>query len=276
MKICLVSSFQKISGAGRQAFLLAGSLRRAGHELFLVSPEEESEIPLPCQEHSLASQSLIKYEKVAPVSLKDFLYNKRGFYDLVHFFGGRVDPLLIEMLGRLDKPVIIRPTGFRLDLPEGRLKADAYIGISELLYQNLRGMKSGKTVVKIVNAVDASRYAPLTDKEERERLKKSLGFSGGDRIVLFVGGFHREKGAALMISGWPMVRSAFPEAVLVIAGPLCTICRKKCESAEAGDEPFTDRFNRLAGLLTGKFSSLLEKEEGIRFLGSVPDPLPYL
>jgi glycosyltransferase involved in cell wall biosynthesis len=100
-------------------------------------------------------------------------------------------------------------------------------------------------IVRIANGVDIDRFHPL-EAAQRANLRHELGL-GGRPTVLFVGRLAAEKGLDDLLQAWPTVMRAQPDAVLLLAG----------------DGPERARLEA-RGL------------PGIRFLGEVEDPAPYL
>ena len=79
------------------------------------------------------------------------------------------------------------------------------------------GISAGRIKV-IPNGVDIKRFSPLEDLQEKKRLRKKLGFSADENIVLFVGFLSYRKGVDLLLEAWPRVVASHPQATLVLIG----------------------------------------------------------
>ncbi len=97
----------------------------------------------------------------------------------------------------------------------------------------------------IPNGVDTTRFFPVAP-EEKGALRTTLRLSDGP-TVLFVGRLAAEKRVDQLLSIWPAIRAAEPEALLCLLGT---------GAAE-------DRLRR-------------DAPEGVRFAGGVDDVVPYL
>lgn len=97
----------------------------------------------------------------------------------------------------------------------------------------------------IPNGVDTDRFAPIP-AAQRETLRRELGLPAG-LITIFTGRLSPEKRIDQLIAIWPQVRSAQPEASLLLLG-------------------------------TGEQETELKQQAGedVIFQGAVPDVAPYL
>ncbi len=72
----------------------------------------------------------------------------------------------------------------------------------------------------ISNGVDVDRFRPLSDDQEKQSLRDRLGLPPSAPVVLFVGNIMPRKGVDLLVEAWQGVHRVFPEAVLLLLGPL--------------------------------------------------------
>ncbi|MGZ9165182.1 MAG: glycosyltransferase family 4 protein [Anaerolineales bacterium] len=126
---------------------------------------------------------------------------------------------------------------------------DSFVVISHEIDQELTalGVPSQKRAF-IPNGVDTETFAPLTDSHKKN-LRAELLLSADGPLVLYLGRLTSEKRVDHLISIWPTMRSAFPQAQLLIVG--------------AGPEE--------PRLRTQSMSI-----PGVEFTGQVNDPLSYL
>ncbi len=138
-----------------------------------------------------------------------------------------------------------KPGGLRR-LDTFRSQVDAFIAISHEIDDELAdvNMPSSRRVF-IPNGVDAHRFQP-TISAEKKALRQQLNLPQGP-LVIFTGRLAPEKRIDDVISIWPAVRQAHPDATLVIVG--------------SGDE--ATRLQSMAG-------------NGVMFMGRIEDVAPYL
>lgn len=72
----------------------------------------------------------------------------------------------------------------------------------------------------ISNGVDVHRFRPSADDLEKQSLRDRLGLPRSAPVVLFVGNIMPRKGVDLLVEAWHGVHEVFPEAVLLLLGPL--------------------------------------------------------
>jgi len=71
------------------------------------------------------------------------------------------------------------------------------------------------------NGVDAEgRFDPHREPAERERTRADLGIPPNAIVIGFVGRVVRDKGVVELAAAWSALRNAFPEARLLMVGPL--------------------------------------------------------
>jgi glycosyltransferase involved in cell wall biosynthesis len=178
---------------------------------------------------------------------------------------------MIPLWKILGKKVFIRLTGININDPAtirknpwGFLKsivlrlADRFINPSLALEKAYRrsGMPSSKSV-RIPNGVDTLRFHPLSSSE-KAKLRKELGFSLKERIVLYVGSIRRAKGIDLLLEAWDRVLVEVPQALLVVAGPLCPICQR----SRTHDKDFIDQIKPKLGFFVKDKEILILEEKG--------------
>jgi glycosyltransferase involved in cell wall biosynthesis len=158
-------------------------------------------------------------------------------------------PVVVKVLrgGAMGDVAVLRGTrlgGLRFRL--FRHLVNAFITISDEIERELveAGVPPNR-VIKIPNGVDTQRFRPPTSAE-RHRIRERLGLDRGP-LVLFVGRLESEKGVHDLLDAWQIVRTRAPQAALWIVG----------------DGARRDALER-------------REEPGVRFLGSVEDPLPFL
>lgn len=128
-----------------------------------------------------------------------------------------------------------------------RKDVDAFISISEEIDHELAQMGIGpENRYYIPNGVDTSRFRPAIP-EERQIQRRRLALPAEAPIAIFAGRLEQQKCVDHLVVVWPAVRAKIPNALLLIAG-------------------------------TGSQEKALQSlaSEGIRFLGSVTDIIPYL
>lgn len=135
----------------------------------------------------------------------------------------------------------------RWRLNQLRKQASAFQVISDEIGRELdaMGVPSARQVA-IRNGVDTNRFRPPGPGAKRERRRK-LGLGMEDEVLLFAGRLVPMKRLDLVLEAWSLIRKSHPKAVLVIVGE-------------------------------GPLEVLIQQsgQEGIRFLGSQDDMVPFL
>ncbi|MCP4425738.1 MAG: glycosyltransferase family 4 protein [Chloroflexi bacterium] len=138
-----------------------------------------------------------------------------------------------------------KPGGLRR-LNTFRKQVDAFIAISREIDNELADVDIPSSHrVFIPNGVDTNRFQPAT-AAEKISLRQKLNLPQGP-LTIFTGRLSPEKRINDVISAWPAVRQAHPDAALVIVG--------------SGDE--ATRLQSMAG-------------DGVAFMGRIEDVAPYL
>ncbi|MEM0001250.1 MAG: glycosyltransferase family 4 protein [Desulfurococcaceae archaeon] len=91
-------------------------------------------------------------------------------------------------------------------------QADAVVGISDYIANELKYKVGCRNVIKIPNGVDIERFKPLRPKEEYLKLKI------GDPMLLKVGLIEKHKAVDYHIASMPFILKKFPNARLVFIG----------------------------------------------------------
>jgi glycosyltransferase involved in cell wall biosynthesis len=155
-------------------------------------------------------------------------------YDIVHLHGAYRRAIPIVMAAQLtnlktvvkmsmmgtDDPSTTRGWRFGGLLIKALEQTDAVVAITEELAKSY--LKAGlppSQLIRIPNGVDTSRFHPV-DFASRRQIRKMLGFPVNGPIVLFVGIVHPRKGVDRLLEAWPLVQARYPEATLVLVGPL--------------------------------------------------------
>jgi len=89
----------------------------------------------------------------------------------------------------------------------------------------------------IPNGVDCQRFAPATP-EQKAAARAQLGLPANQPVLVFTGRIDPEKNLALLLSLWPQIRLAAPQASLLLSGtasrlPSCARLRQKVCSGPA-------------------------------------------
>ena len=124
---------------------------------------------------------------------------------------------------------------------------DSFVVISQEIDGELAalGVRPEKRIF-IPNGVDTAHFSPVP-QPEKARLRQSLSLPPDASIVVYVGRFVAEKRVDHLLTLWPEIRQAFPQAHLLLIG--------------AGEE--TARLQAMSG-------------PGVQFTGQVDDSAPYL
>lgn len=126
-------------------------------------------------------------------------------------------------------------------------RVSAFVVISDEIADELMEIGvDAERLIRVTNGVDTNRFTPSPVDEKLARRQKA-GFSPEAQIAIFTGRLVPEKRLDLLISVWDELRKTSPNAELLIVG--------------AGAEEA--RLQGLAG-------------EGIHFMGSTTDVLPFL
>ncbi len=228
------------SGAGMQALRLAQTLSEKGLEMSAVTARTDLELPSVETVNGVAIHRVPVLARQRFGHLSFFLsaavhvLRHRDQYDIIHLHGAyrRAIPIVaaarlanlktvvkMSMMGT-DDPATTREWLFGGLLMKALAHADAVVAITEELAQSyLQAGLPEEHLVRIPNGVDTSRFHPV-DPPTKTLLRKQLGLPLDAPVVLFVGVVNRRKGVDLLLEAWPQVGSEFPDAILVLVGPL--------------------------------------------------------
>ena len=229
------------SGAGTQALRLAKKLRERGTPIFMLTAnrtraEREGFIEgvkvywLP----AFGPKRIKPLTFVLAASL--FLLRNRSTYDIVHLHGAywRIAPIIL-IAKLLRKKIIVKMTQLGTDDPmtiRQRLfgsvlfstiaMADAVVAITDGLAENyIRAGLPPSRLAHIPNGVDTKVFKPVGSKTRRT-LRITFGIPLTAPVVLFVGAVNWRKGVDLLLTAWQVIQKRFPEAILVLVGPIST------------------------------------------------------
>jgi glycosyltransferase involved in cell wall biosynthesis len=126
-------------------------------------------------------------------------------------------------------------------------EVDSFVVISREIDSELAslGVLPAKRVF-IPNGVDTAHFSPLS-KPDKDKLRDTLSLPREALVVVYVGRFVAEKRVDHLLTLWPAVRQAFPQALLLLVG--------------TGEE--TARLQAISG-------------PGVKFTGQVDDSAPVL
>jgi glycosyltransferase involved in cell wall biosynthesis len=238
------SYFPGTGGAERQAQLLSRAFLESGHQVNVIAPRLEKEMPLR------GAMDGVSVERIAypPIRLVGALIlgmrfawklvRERGQYDAIHVHiaknlatvAGLVRPFLPPTLtikisgawefdgGILDPArrghVIIRLMNLCIR------RADTMQCISRFTYEKL--VAAGyppERILMIPNAVDLSRFSPVPDQSPDVNQEPSVAYAGGLRAV---------KGIQVLVDAWAQME---PHQRLVVAG------EGACETSSPAGSP---------------------------------------
>jgi len=159
-------------------------------------------------------------------------------FEIIHCYGVNWFSLLSVLVGKIfGKKCLMEMTLVDGDDPQtlknnvklpgiGRLKlwilsrSDVVISISPALSQVYKA--SGLPVEKlreISNPVDIKRFSPVSHKEKRA-LRRMIGIEDSGPVILFVGIIIKRKGVDLLIRSFQKMLGRYPNALLLLVGPV--------------------------------------------------------
>lgn len=241
-RVCmLVTRLDQLGGAEVQAFRLARALVQLGAEVMICGAYKKGSIQEDGGVRLLRIplyDFLPRYAGGMAYLLLTFsrLWHVRRGYDLIHAHGIVHSAPAAAIIGSvLKKSVIATVLGGGGDVATygdvatlrrayfSRLrrrllmKVARYVALSEQIGSELLGLGlDGRRVVSIPNGVDTSVFYPWVG--DRRALRRKLGLSEEDKMVIFVGRFVPGKRVDLLIAGLRQVRERVPEARLVLVG----------------------------------------------------------
>jgi glycosyltransferase involved in cell wall biosynthesis len=97
-------------------------------------------------------------------------------------------------------------------------RADRVIAISEDIAKRLQRLGYPHArIVRIPNAVDLTRFKPVS-RDEKRALRARLGFPTDQTILLYAGRLSRSKGVMMLMEALPGLIAAYPDLFVVIVG----------------------------------------------------------
>ena len=229
--------FPHVGGAERQIQSLAPFLRRRGFDILVLTRQEKG---LPAYDVIDGTPVFrLPAPGPKPVAALCFMFSAIRLLgqlkvDIIHAHE-LLSPTSVAALGKLlyGQPVVAkvlrggqrgdirkirsgRSAGLRLRFL--RRMVDIFIAISSEIQLELTdiGIPAARCMF-IPNGVDLDRFRPLLT-EEKSSLRQTLGLPPEVPIALYAGRLVPEKRVGNLISAWPAVRSAIPDALLLIAG----------------------------------------------------------
>jgi len=135
-------------------------------------------------------------------------------------------------------------------------QSDAIICMTAEIMQELVDIgTSDGTIQRITNAVDSSRFVPVSSRR-RIAWKRNQGLERDDKVILFSGRLVYRKGLDVLLDSWSTVQKEHPEVQLFIVG-------SGKDQPDSTEEKMRLKVN-------------LEKLTNIRFLGKSDKPEKYL
>lgn len=119
-------------------------------------------------------------------------------------FGAKPSLFLFQLFIRLRNTILKR--------------ADSFVAISSQVATELiaHGVRPDR-IQRIPNSVDAIKFHPV-GQQERQALRRKLGFSRWHRIVIYTGRLVSYKGLPLLLKVWQEFRSRHPDVGLLLVG----------------------------------------------------------
>jgi len=248
VRVCfLIGDFPVYSGVSSQAVLQARELIELGVDVELGIIVRENGVLacsdifdpklLPSSLKCTFLPALHNNKKIIKEYIRFFLKAKKEF-DIVHFHGIPVGCTILAIVFKLlGLKVIVKMTGLGINDPRSLrnkkwgLFNSLIFSVSDIIIGTSKALRdayisagfSEKKLSYIPNGVDCSRFSPLSNFEEKERLKKKLNLDK-KKVALFVGSFRTAKGVDLLIDSFCKVRNTVTDLQLVIVGPICPVC----------------------------------------------------
>jgi len=228
------------SGAGQQALRLGQALVERGLEVTALTGRHRADLPA---HETVGGVDIHRLPVVRDRRLRHLSFfltaawhviHHRDEYDIVHLHGAYRRAIPIVAAARLVRlPVVVKMSMMGTDDPSttrnwrfGDLlmkalrHADAVVAITDELAQSyLQAGLPEEHLVRIPNGVDTSRFHPV-DGVTRVQLRRELELPPNAPVVLFVGVVNPRKGVDRLLQAWPPVQSQWPEAVLLLVGPV--------------------------------------------------------
>ncbi len=98
---------------------------------------------------------------------------------------------------------------------------------SNALRDSIKTMNQTFNVIVIPNGVDAEKFSPVKNQQEKTQLRNSLGLPVNATIVTLVGAVHPRKGTDLLVEAWSRVVEIHPSLNLLLIGPRYDLLRNE-------------------------------------------------
>jgi glycosyltransferase involved in cell wall biosynthesis len=110
--------------------------------------------------------------------------------------------------------------------------ADIVVTISPALSSAYRASSlDEKKIREIGNPVDTEKFYPV-DEEGKTKIRESLGIDPKQIVILFVGLITKRKGIDLLIKAFSRIVTAYPDSLLILAGPISLSVKGRQEFLE--------------------------------------------
>jgi glycosyltransferase involved in cell wall biosynthesis len=242
IKVCMIVwQFPPVyGGAGIQALALAKILKKKGVECVVLTPQYAG----LSKNDVMEGIDIIRFKLYGKGRLPFLMFNlqaiiniikNRKSYRVVHFHSIWPFCFLVRAVARfLKMPFIVKLSSLGFDNPINiknksflwkreyytLRSADKIIALSDALKKAcLRAGFSKDTISLIPNGVDMDRYNPITNKNEKNMIRRELNLPETHTIITFVGRICKHKGSDLLFDSWKRIGSLFPAASLLMIGP---------------------------------------------------------
>jgi glycosyltransferase involved in cell wall biosynthesis len=250
--LVIAETFHPVLGGGEtQSRLLCEQLARRGHRITVVTRCSDGGMK---RSDRLGALQILRvgpggpggfkrWTMLAPVMVR--LVRRRRDYDVVLVLGFRALGLALMVLRPLGKPAILKAESngemsgaffdarlARIGLPRGWLpvrllvgarnrvlrRATAFVAISTPIRDELLAAGARPDRIALIpNAVDTDLFRP-PDVDEKRTLRRDLGLTTGEFVVIYTGRLVRYKGLPLLLRTWARVAHGRPGLRLLLIG----------------------------------------------------------
>lgn len=228
-----------IGGSEIEAQRVCAALQERGHEVLILCPGGP---PMPSTQRWTDPRGIRvrSFGNRFPIRLRGYafalgvvltLLRRVRHYELAYFLmPGLQVALGVPTAALLGKQIVMKFSGSneirkltqsvigRLQLRALRQWADRIMILNPMMTEE--AVESGLERNKLMwmpNPVDVEEFSPLAGGKRTE-LRRSLGWAGDDRVILFVGRLAPEKELASLVQGFARVAAERPNARLVLVG----------------------------------------------------------
>ena len=113
----------------------------------------------------------------------------------------------------------------------------------------------------IPNGVDTNKFSPVTDGQEKIRLRKKLGLPSNMSLITLVGAVHPRKGTDLLIEAWSQLVEKYHDLHMLLIGPRYDQSREELTN-------FKDKMERII--------QNSQKQANVHFVGQADNVNQYL